>query len=148
MPIPDFEPHGLLPQGIHECTVNEIETRLTWNLHRVELFLKFKECLANEIQPRFSNPLFFDGSYVTDKDLPGDIDVVLDLRQSPREHQLDGLIFWQESQATLMDQYKVHFWLNLANNNDFCAFFQYAGVKTAKLNGLSPTHLKGILRLI
>ena len=47
-----------------------------------------------------------------------------------------------------MDQYSVHFWINLANNYDFAAFFQYVGIKSAKLNGLSPSHLKGILRLI
>lgn len=148
MPIPNFDSHGLLPQGIHDCTVDEIEDRLTWNLHRIELFSKFKDCLKNEIEPRFPNPVFFDGSYVTSKEYPEDIDIVLDLRQSPRPQQLAGLIYMQESQAFLMDQYNVHFWINLGGSNDFSAFFQYVGVKTATLKGLTPSHLKGILRLI
>lgn len=148
MPIPSFDSYGLLPQGIHNCTVNEIEERLTWNLHRADLFSKFKDCLANEIEPRFLNPVFFDGSYVTSKEYPEDIDIVLDLRQSPGPQQLEGLIYMQESQASLMDQYNVHFWINLASLNDFSAFFQYVGVKTARLKGLRPSHLKGILRLI
>jgi len=148
MPIPSFDSNGLLPKGIHNCTVNEIEERLTWNLHRTELFSKFKQCLINEIGPRFPNPVFFDGSYVTDKEYPEDIDVVLDLRQSPRPLQLDGLKYWQEAQDSLMVQYNVHFWINFACHNDFSAFFQYVGVKTAKLQGLGPRHLKGILRLI
>ena len=148
MPMPNFDSHGLLPEGIHSCTLYEIETRLTWNLHRLELFLKFKKCLANEIQPRFSSPIFLDGSYVTNKELPDDIDIVLDLRQSHEQETLNGLRFFQEFQSSLMDQYSVHFWINLANNYDFAAFFQYVGIKSAKLNGLSPSHLKGILRLI
>jgi hypothetical protein len=148
MPIPNFDLHGLLPQGIHDCTVSEIEERLTWNLLRTQLLSKFKDFLSNEIQPRFTDPVFFDGSYVTNKEYPQDIDVVLDLRQSSRAQQLDGLIYMQESQAYLMDQYSVHFWINLAGSNDFSAFFQYVGVKTAKLKGLGPSHLKGILRLI
>jgi hypothetical protein len=147
MPIPIFNSHGLLPQGIHDCTVSEIEERLTWNLHRTELFLKFKKCLENEVEPRFPNPVFFDGSYVTNKEYPEDIDIVLDLRQSSMQQQLEGLIYMQESQDFLMNQYNVHFWINLACQNDFSAFFQYVGVKTAKLRGLSPSHLKGILRL-
>jgi hypothetical protein len=30
MPIPAFDRFGLLPDGIHECTIKEVEVDLAW----------------------------------------------------------------------------------------------------------------------
>ena len=52
-------------------------------------------------------------------------------------------------QPRLLHEYQIHFWINLPSlGNDFAAFFQYIGVKTARFKGLNPKHLKGILRVI
>jgi hypothetical protein len=53
----------------------------------------------------------------------------------------------QSNQDRIMQDYRVHFWINLPGHNDFAAFFQYVGVKTASAKGLNPLHLKGILKL-
>ena len=148
MPIPALNSHGLLPSGVHNCTLSEIVSCFGWNEHRKRLLGDFSKFLKNEIQTMFSEPLFFDGSFVTDKELPDDIDVVLDLCHAPDAMKWKGLDFMIKHQSRLKNLYNVDFWVNLPGNNDFSVFFQYVGVKTAKMKGLHPNLLKGILRLL
>ena len=106
MAVPALNSHGLLPPGIHDCRVDEIDSAFAWNPHRKNLFTKFVACLSHEIRPRFPDPLIFDGSYVTDKDLPEDIDVVLDLSTASKSHAYDGLMFMKTEQPRLMSDYR------------------------------------------
>ncbi len=147
MPIPALEPNGLLPTGIHACSLDDIDARFTWNEHRISLFTNFMLFLESELRPHFPYPIFFDGSFVTDKELPDDTDVVLDLSNAPDDRKWGALVFMQQHQQRLMSQYRVHFWINLPGNSDFSAFFQYVGIKTARSKGLNPKHLKGILKV-
>lgn len=147
MPIPTLESNGLLPTGVHECSLNDISDQFTWNDHRTGLFNSFRLFLESELKPHFPYPIFFDGSFVTDKELPDDTDVVLDLSNAPDDRKWQGLTFMQAHQARIMEMYRVHFWINLPGLNDFAAFFQYVGVKTASAKGLNPLHLKGILKV-
>ncbi|MBK9027027.1 MAG: hypothetical protein IPN98_03870 [Propionivibrio sp.] len=147
MAIPTFESNGLLPTGIHECSLEEINSQFTWNNHRTGLFSNFRRFLDSELKPQFPYPIFFDGSFVTDKELPDDTDVVLDLSNAPDDQKWQALTFLQAHQERIMQTYRVHFWINFPGSNDFAAFFQYVGVKTASAKGLNPLHLKGILKV-
>ena len=74
--IPDLDEDGYLPPGIHEATFeelverfgNSIQTRVlrTWALN--ELFNLVEE---------YAIGMYIDGSYVTNKIAPGDIDILL-----------------------------------------------------------------------
>lgn len=145
--IPTLESNGLLPSGVHECSLDDISAQFTWNDHRTQLFTSFRLFLVSEIQPHFPYPILFDGSFVTDKELPSDTDVVLDLSGATDAQRWKALVFMQSNQDRIMQDYRVHFWINLPGLNDFAAFFQYVGVKTASAKGLNPLHLKGILKL-
>lgn len=147
LPIPNLDSDGLLPEGIHECSIPEIETIYGWNPHRLDLLDKFSACLVQEIRPVFSEPIYFDGSFVTDKDVPDDIDMFLDLNNSSDAIKWMGLIFQRNHQSRLLRDYRVHFWVNLPGFSDFSMFFQYIGTKTASTKGLNPKHRKGILRI-
>lgn len=72
MPIPTLEPNGLLPNGIHDCSLEDISAQFTWNDHGAGLFGRFQRFLSMQIKPEFPYPIFFDGSFVTDKELPDD----------------------------------------------------------------------------
>lgn len=147
MPIPTLAPNGLLPTGVHDCSLADISQNFTWNDHRTGLFNRFVSFLNSELKPQFPYPIYFDGSFVTDKELPDDTDVVLDLSNASDEHKWNALMFMQTHQKRIMEDYRVHFWINLPGANDFAAFFQYVGVKTASAKGLNPLHLKGILKV-
>lgn len=80
MPVPPFEPAGFLPAGRHPCTVEEVETSLVdaigasssrrlifdwWRMHRASL---------RHLMPY--GPQWVDGSFVTTKVDPGDVDLM------------------------------------------------------------------------
>src|SRR6266850_4460153 len=80
MPIPAFEPTGILPFGVYDCTLEEIKTRLgsfRTTDQRTRLFEKL-QALAAEIRAAgFARFLLIDGSFVTTEPNPNDIDLVL-----------------------------------------------------------------------
>ena len=149
MAIPAFDHHGLLPGGVHTCTFTEVRRRFGWNAHRLSLVDALEQCLTAEVRPRFPDPVLIDGSFVTDKADPEDADIVLDVTGAPLSRAGLALAFLVNDQARLRTHYRVHFWVDFPGGpNDFSAFFQYVGVKTAQAKGLAPKHLKGILRLV
>ena len=129
----------------------DIQTLDDWNARRAQyrqqLFDNFLIFVGAELRPRFPDPLYVDGSFITDKVTPDDTDVVLDLTHAPDARKWQGLQFMNDHQARIKILYGVHFWVNLPGQNDFSAFFQYIGVKTARAKGLDPRQTKGILRI-
>lgn len=80
MPIPDLNEAGLLPEGIHDCTLTEVEARfgqVQVSDRRVHLFAKLRALVDEERQAGLAIALIIDGSFVTDKPEPGDIDLVI-----------------------------------------------------------------------
>src|SRR5438445_2479805 len=80
MPIPPFNEHGLLPEGIHDCTLAEIEARLggfQGSDRRLQLWARFTEFFAAAKASQLIEELLVDGSFVTANPDPNDIDLVL-----------------------------------------------------------------------
>ena len=150
MPIPKLDQNGFLPRGVHDCTLTEIAGFFGANAYRRRLCQNLVTCLEQEIRPLFTHPIFVDGSFVTDKDEPEDIDIVLDLKEASDEEKGRGLTFMSRKQFLLLNKYKIHFWINIDGPgfSDFSVFFQYIGIKTARTKSLNPKHMKGILRII
>lgn len=126
MPIPDLNEHGFLPAGVHDCSEEEVEKRFGQFQHsdcRCRLFERLKEFLRHARASGLVGAVIIDGSFVTDKDEPNDIDVIVVLRTghdfdadlSPREYnvvsklrirrqfKLDALV-GEEGQKDLADQ--------------------------------------------
>jgi hypothetical protein len=72
--IPDFNEDGVLPQGIYEAELVEIEHRYAYNIKRKMLFEYLKK-LINDLRTIGCAVIYLDGSYITSKALPGDIDI-------------------------------------------------------------------------
>jgi len=83
VPIPQLSEHGFLPDGIHECTIEEILTR----------FARFQDsdcrpALGRELEAyvgelrsaKVGKYLVVDGSFVSGEPAPSDIDLVLVLQ--------------------------------------------------------------------
>ena len=147
--IPKFDDYGRLPEGIHDCTLQEIKTRFGWNDHRQKLVKGLIDCVQNEIRPKFQESVIVDGSFVTNKPEPEDVDIVLNLQTAPDNVKWQGFQFFRENRERINQQYGLDFWVNIPGlTEDFPEFFQYLGNKNAKLKGLSPKSLKGILRVM
>jgi hypothetical protein len=66
-------PHGVLPPGIHYASLEEIEGRFCFNEHRRKLFQGIVALVRN-LEAAGCRTFYLDGSYVTEKPLPGDFD--------------------------------------------------------------------------
>ena len=71
--IPSFDANGNLPPGIYRVSLEEIEDRFTWNPTRQRLFKGLKAALAN-LAGAGVRYVWINGSFVTSKDKPNDID--------------------------------------------------------------------------
>jgi hypothetical protein len=77
--IPAFDSSGNLPAGIHEATLDEFEARFATTILRRQLFEKLLK-LITDLKAIGCAVVYVDGSYVTNKRLPGDYDACWDHR--------------------------------------------------------------------
>jgi hypothetical protein len=80
MPIPDLNEQGFLPRGIHDCTLAEISERFARfqeSDQRIRLFAMLQSFVAEARKSGFVVELIIDGSYVTAKPKPNDVDLVV-----------------------------------------------------------------------
>lgn len=85
MAIPEFSPEGLLPEGIIECTPEEVFERFgrfQTSDRRPRLTSQLKEYIEELRAAAVAKYLLIDGSYVTQEPTPNDIDLLLVLRDS------------------------------------------------------------------
>jgi hypothetical protein len=76
--IPKFDSQGLLPKGVHQAKWEEVVKRFGGNRHRRRLLRGLKEALDLLAEARCRR-VYIDGSFVTSKRLPNDIDVCWDV---------------------------------------------------------------------
>ncbi len=81
--IPPFNPHGLLPPGIFDCSFAQLQGRFgkfQESDRRPRLAQRLAEFVAAVQKSRLFDSLLIDGSFVTAKPAPNDIDLVAVLR--------------------------------------------------------------------
>jgi hypothetical protein len=148
MPIPAFNDFGILPMGLHDCSLDEAKNFCSWNDHRIEVwerFSRFVEWAASMPKPAI---LFVDGNYVTDKALPNDVDVAVDISACDAVGQNQWFGEWGRRHAEFKNDFATDFYPYLTGNgNDFGAFFQYVRVSEALERGAAPGTNKGVLRI-
>jgi predicted nucleotidyltransferase len=86
MPIPPLDEDGLLPEGIHECSLEEIRARFgsfQASDQRPRLFAKLGAFLRDAEASKAVVGVLVNGSFVTGKARPNDIDLIVVV---PREH--------------------------------------------------------------
>lgn len=149
MPIPLLDQHGLLPPGIWDCTLDEIAATYCWNAHRLGIFTGLTNFLVHEWRPLSINcPILVDGSYVRNKPLPEDVDIVMDLTSVTNLPSLAVAFALRFRHDEFKAIYNVDVWARHPQlPHDLSAFFQYVGDKAAIELKLDSKHPKGILRI-
>jgi hypothetical protein len=148
MPVPALTIHGLMPAGIYTCTLGDACAALCWNARRRQIWDGLARFLAKMAQRGLTSPIYLDGSFVTDKERPGDVDLVLDLVGASADELREGLMLFAEHDA-IKQEFDVDFWLNLPGHgqSDFSAFFQYLRANEAGQRNVRVDVRKGILRI-
>ena len=84
MPIPPLNEIGVLPPGTHACTIGEVQERFgvfKGSDRRIVLTARLFEYFVAASAANVGSCLYVDGSYVTAKPEPDDIDLLLILRE-------------------------------------------------------------------
>jgi hypothetical protein len=123
--IPEFDPRGLLPKGIYSANWQEIVKRFGGNRQRRQLLRGLKEAL-DLLRGAGCRRVYLDGSFVTDKELPNDIDVCWDVdRVDPMS--LDSVFFdFDNGRAAQKERFGAEFFPAQAPQRlkTFLDFFQ------------------------
>jgi hypothetical protein len=153
MPIPALTANGLLPAGVHATDLPEIQARFgVRTARRVELFGKLDQFCALAQRFQLFTGLFIDGSFVTDKDEPSDVDAVLELGLA----DLGKLATHPDAlrildAAAVKTTYSVHLFFQptapCPAGIDMALFFQHLKPAEAIARGLPSDVRRGILRI-
>lgn len=147
MPVPMLVHAGLLPVGIHDATLAEIEKAFGMqNDTRVEHFKNLKNfCEELEVFGSLIKGIFVDGSFVTSKVAPGDIDIVVvhDEDDFPELDEHENAEFLYEDRA----KERYNFDLFVECDDTMVRFFQTVSIDFALEHSLSAGHPKGIIRV-
>lgn len=75
--LPGFDSTGRLPVGIYDASWDEFERRFGWNERRKIMITGLRE--AGDLLYRAGcRKIYVDGSFITNKELPGDFDALWD----------------------------------------------------------------------
>jgi hypothetical protein len=153
--IPPLNNIGLLPPGVHACSLDDIQPWIEGDLLRHRIWTGLVQVLPQMRAPFAAHAvpqgrLVLGGSFFSDKPNPADIEatIVLDASHPPA---LIGKMaeLYYTSHAQWKADHLVDFYPTFPGpgQNDFSAFFQYVGVKTANAKGLQPNDLRGVVGL-
>ena len=82
--ITNLNSNGVLPTGIHKHTLEEIRIMFgsfTSSDKREKLFAKFNEYVSELRWANIADHIIVNGSFVTEKDIPEDIDIIVLLKK-------------------------------------------------------------------
>lgn len=87
MPMPAIIDGGVLPEGIHDCTLDEVRGMFAASGERARLLVRFNQFVERlgEFIPDNRVTLYLDGSFITTWEGCRDIDVIIEAREFERE---------------------------------------------------------------
>ncbi|MEF2967792.1 hypothetical protein V3851_18340 [Paenibacillus sp. M1] len=139
--IPEFFDNYHLPDGVYECTIEEIEHRFLFSKKRVYVWGLFKKLLDRLISLGLKpKTILIDGSFVTAREEPGDVDfaalippetVITALADIKDDHDKQGIyLFANPNNAdAIRSLFGSHFLIaeNEEYLNAWANFFQKGG---------------------
>lgn len=151
--IPNFDDRGLLPAGVHDAGgFAEVAAVFAFNQHRTQLLGELQRFIALELQHVATGlELIVGGSFLTTKAIPGDIDctVLIPLMEVGNRGALLNLLITDGGKSRIWKEYRVEAYPSLMfpGQNDFSAYFQYVGDKSALIHNCSPTDRRGVIKI-
>lgn len=146
MPIPELNSDGLLPPGLFDCSLPEIQSRFGSFQHsdqRPRLFARLQQLITAMKASRLFGALIIDGSFVTAKPAPDDIDLVAMLQPGQNfEQDLPMSEYALLSRAMLRRRYGFDVVVAEADSSLYRTYIEFfSRVREA------PELRKGLLRL-
>ena len=119
---------GELPAGIHETTLDEVEAVFARTPKRNTLFEGLKRALEN-LKAAGVPRVYIDGSFVTSKAEPNDVDGCWEWNDDIDLNQLDPVFLdFSNQRQAMKEKYGVEFfvadWIEAGSGLTFLEFFQ------------------------
>jgi hypothetical protein len=125
--IPPFQPNGHLPDGIHSATWKEVREHFGWNQRRQHLLVGLEQAL-NDLYEAGCERVYLNGSFVTNKNEPGDFDACWDPTNVNFDTLEPTLLEFENARAAQKGRYGGELfpadWDAVGNNTTFLEFFQ------------------------
>jgi len=153
MPMPAIINGGVLPEGIHDCSLDEVRAMFAASGWRAKLLERFNRFLLrlDEFVPDMPITLYLDGSFVTTWEGCADIDVVVEARDFEREKsQYLRTLVSGPVKREFADVYKValHVVVPGLRGRDYRQWFQNVkGEEAWRFGNEIEALRKGIVRL-
>lgn len=133
--IPDFDPRGLLPPGIHEASLDELIRRFGGKDCRDNLLRRLRQFIETELLP-WASGLCLDiaGPLLSDKPCPEDVDCTLRVPSERAPSLRDDMhrVGSRHAHSRLTAQYRVDFYITFVGyGSDFSSFFNTSEKKPA-----------------
>lgn len=158
MSIPLLTKHGLLPVGVHDAHFSEIEARFApkENMHRCQLWTglsRFLNMLSGNGGMECVDAIYIDGSFISDKQKPSDIDIVFEVDPDADVASCAELFRLASDQEAVKSAYGVHPFSQLRGDSsrNLVAYFQRLKERDAMnrdVKLLPKCAQKGIIRTV
>lgn len=127
--IPSLSVRGELPPGIHAATLDEIEAVFATTFRWRTLFGGLRRAIQN-LKAVGVRRIFIDGSFVTTKAEPNDIDGCWEWHDEVDLDRLDPVfLHFSRQRQAMQGKYGVDFcianWVEAGSGLTFLAFFQH-----------------------
>lgn len=143
MPIPETDANGNLPPGVHDATLDEVIERYGTGVRREKITTGLRVVVLS-LRRLHVTEIWVDGSYVTDKLRPGDVDVIFS-PPIPTDYGKWGILEPDpQKRLQLKKQYRVDLLPSQAVSDNFWRQPILNHFQIDKRDG-SP---KGIIRLV
>ena len=152
--IPPLTGKGVLPPGFFVCTLEEIESEFVTSDHRRELWnglIRYVKILTPMKTNGLVESIVFGGSFVTSKDKPKDIDVLVEVTMKYAMACLSERRFLLVFEEWFTREFSVQAkpWNPTARDrNNLLLFFQTPSDEDIEERGLAPDDEKGVLRVV
>ncbi len=147
MPIPALTSDGVLPIGVFDCTLSDVRARFgvfRASDRRVRLFARLEELVLAMQASGLFEALVIDGSFVTAKPAPDDVDAIAVLRPGHDfERELSISEYWLVSRSLLRRRFRFDVTVAESGSGLYKTYIEFfSRVREA------PGIRKGLLRVV
>jgi len=122
--IPPFTKSGELPPGVFVTDIDEIEAVLGFNSIRRELIEGLRRALEN-LREAGVQRVWINGSFVTTKEEPNDVDGCWDPSQVDEKELDPVLLDFSKGRAAMKEKYGVDFFPNVIEGISGKVFYRF-----------------------
>jgi hypothetical protein len=144
---------GVLPEGVHECTIDEVEQvfgRFQRSDQRIQLTKRLRAFLGDAARSGIVAAVVVDGSFVTAKEKPGDIDLIVALRADfDLNQELQPFEYNIRSKRMVRETYKFDVFVAVDGHDDYFRRVEFLSrVKKGDPEFQTGRLIKGVLRIL